>query len=381
MSSDESCSRRHPRGPKQTLAERIAERRTPYPDPEPIPLADLPDKKVDGTSHSSQAEIQEFEDSEEVIDAKIKELADFIRASKHAVVFTGAGISTSASIPDYRGPKGVWTMRDRGQKLDRSKIKTLEEAEPTLVHRSLCKLMDEGHCKYVVSTNVDNLHVRSGLQMTEQVSELHGNVFVEYCISCKRQFLRPFDTRKNVVIDKSLVTEETREHVRHLTGRRCEDCGGALRDNIVHFGENLIEDQLERAMLHSQQCDLALVMGTSMRVSPACNLPKHSYKHNDGHLVIINLQKTPFDDFCSIRFWARTDVVMAKLMDELSLPIPDYDPVVWTRKNPSFSPLPEGSSLPDSSSSDSRVIYVSLSPPSASSSSSGPSATVSCSIQ
>ncbi len=335
------------------IADRIAETRTFYPPPTPIALPELPGKTIQGTSHSSQAEIQEFEDDEEVIDAKVKELADFIRASKHAVVFTGAGISTSASIPDYRGPKGVWTMRDRGQKVDWAKTKTIADAEPTLVHRSLCKLMDEGLCKYVVSTNVDNLHVRSGLQMTEQVAELHGNCFVEFCVSCKRQYLRPFDVTSNRLIDHAYVTPETRALLVHLTGRTCDDCGGALRDNIVHFGENLLTDQLERAVFHSEKCDLALVMGTSMRVRPACNLPEDSYERNGGHLVIINLQRTPYDKFCALRFWARTDVVMDKLMAELGLTVPEYDPSVWTQKNSSFCPTSEGDGDPSSSSSSS----------------------------
>lgn len=329
------------------LADEIAESRTFYMPPTPIAHADLPEKSLPGTSHQSQAEIQEYEDSEETLDLKVKELAEFIRASKHAVVYTGAGISTSASIPDYRGPQGVWTLQDRGQKLDRSKISSLENAQPTLVHRSLRKLVDENLCKYIVSTNIDNLHVRSGLTPLDQVAELHGNCFVEYCIACKKQFLRPFSVTGNRLIDSASVTPENKAYVVHLTGRTCDACEGPLRDNIVHFGEDLILEHIENSVVHSNKSDLALVMGTSMRVSPACNLPEPAYEKNGGKLVIINLQKTPYDKFCALRIWARTDVVFEKLMRELALDVPEYDPLEWTLKNPTFADSDEASSSAD----------------------------------
>lgn len=80
--------------------------------------------------HSSEAEIKEHFDDEETLNWKVKQLADLIRNAKHCVVFTGAGISTSAKIPDYRGPKGVWTLRDRGET---AKMEiTLSQALPTV---------------------------------------------------------------------------------------------------------------------------------------------------------------------------------------------------------------------------------------------------------
>lgn len=320
---------------KKALEDLIATKRTPYPDPTPLDLPDLPSKSVSGTSHDTQSEIQEFLDSEEVLDQKVKELADLFRNSSYPVVYTGAGISTSASIPDYRGPKGVWTLRDRGQAPDRSKISSLEDARPTLVHLSLRKMVDEDLVKYIVSTNLDNLHVRSGLLPLEQVAELHGNCFIEYCIKCQEHFLRPFSTSRNRVIDRRLYAGHP--HQAHLTGRKCSSCKGELRDNIVNFGENLVEDHFERSIFHSDRADLALVVGTSMRVTPACNLPESSYTKNSGNLVIINLQKTPYDRFCGLRIWARSDVVFEKLMAELNLTVPEYDPIEWTLKNPNYS--------------------------------------------
>ena len=100
-------------------------------------------------------------DSPESFQSKMSELVRLFRESKHIVVHTGAGVSTAAGIPDFRGPKGVWTLEEKGQspQLD----VTFDEARPTLTHMALLKLVNEGLVQYVVSQNVDGLHLKSGL--------------------------------------------------------------------------------------------------------------------------------------------------------------------------------------------------------------------------
>lgn len=89
-------------------------------------------------------------------------LASLIRTSRHFIVYTGAGVSTSAGIPDFRGPEGAWTKRAQGKELVFDGNKTLT-AVPTTTHMALVALQEKGWLKYVVSQNCDGLHRRSGI--------------------------------------------------------------------------------------------------------------------------------------------------------------------------------------------------------------------------
>jgi len=98
-------------------------------------------------------------------------------------VHTGAGISTAAGIPDFRGPNGVWTLEKKGLKPNVSL--SFDQAKPTVTHMALTALIDSGHLKYVISQNIDGLHLRSGIKRVN-ISELHGNMFVAQCSFCER---------------------------------------------------------------------------------------------------------------------------------------------------------------------------------------------------
>jgi hypothetical protein len=117
------------------------------------------------TGYKTEDDVKELFDESDIVAQKVKELAEIIRCSKHSVAYTGAGISTSAKIPDYRGPQGVWTLREKGltPKMD----VTLNQALPTLGHMALVSLKREGVLKFVVSTNIDGLRRRSGLRADE----------------------------------------------------------------------------------------------------------------------------------------------------------------------------------------------------------------------
>jgi len=223
------------------------------------------------------------------------------------LAYTGAGISTSAKIPDYRGPKGLWTLHDKGEKVVMDI--TIEQALPTNAHMALVELERQSILKFLVSTNVDGLHRRAGTS-GPKMAELHGNCYKETCRDCKKEYLRTFDVNGS--------------HG-HVTGRKCDACGGALIDTIINFGENLPQKDVQDTILHAAQSDLSLVLGTSMRVSPANQFPLEALK-NKGNLVIVNLQKTPYDAYASILIHARTDEVMELLMKELNIQIPTYNP-------------------------------------------------------
>merc|ERR1719410_1686077 len=122
----------------------------------------------------------------------------------------------------------------------------------------------------------------------------------------------------------------------HKTGRLCTvpKCGGRLHDTIVNFGEELPEQTLEKAQRNTDQCDVMLALGSSLTVTPAADLPEEvgdrwSEEKDKGqtptnHLVVVNLQKTPLDDVCSLRIFAKIDDVMVPLMKELGLAIPQW---------------------------------------------------------
>jgi len=246
-------------------------------------------------------ERNEFYDSEEVLREKVKLLASALRQAKHTVIYTGAGISTSANIPDFRGPRGVWTMREKGESLFRS---GQTKITPTLGHYAITELARRGLIKFVCSTNMDALHLRSGLPY-HMIAEQHGNKHKERCEQCGTEYYRQYDTLETVTSMRG-----------HHTGRQCTFCYGRLKDTIVHFSENLRTEDMNVSLYQARVSDLAVVLGTSMNVQPAASFPDKCFRNN-GKLVIVNLQKTPYDSLADIRIFAKTDETLRLLMEEL----------------------------------------------------------------
>lgn len=274
------------------------------------------------SAHKQDDEAKEYYDDNETLTKKVTKFVEILKKSKHVVFYSGAGISTAAKLPDYRGPSGVWTLLAKGYE-PQYQI-TLEQAIPTYSHMAIVKLLEKKVIHYVVSTNVDGLHRRSGVT-ENQLAELHGNVYREYCNECGKEYLRTFD-----------VTSTRKGDGSRTTGRLCqvEKCQGKLRDSIINFGENLPEKQLNEAIKHSKKADFVVVLGSSMRVTPACDLPKYSYK-NGGKFSIVNLQKTNYDDDCTIiedkngkiqlRIFSKIDDFMQLVMKQLNIKVDKFE--------------------------------------------------------
>ena len=272
------------------------------------------------TAHKTEDAKKEYFDTPEELELKVAQLAAWVRESDHFVAFTGAGISTSAGIADYRsgfntvlptGP-GCWEKKAQGKASNKPKIRTeMIKAIPTPTHMSLVKLMEVGMLKCLISQNIDGLHRRSGIPPNKLV-EVHGNTNLEICKKCNKEYMRDFRVR-------------TAQRVHdHETGRICEDdsCRGKLKDSIINFGEDLIEEILDKGFEESTRADLCLAMGSSLTVTPAADMPKTTGKR--GKLVIVNLQKTPLDDRAALKINAFCDTVIQMLMQQLDLPIPPF---------------------------------------------------------
>ncbi|CAH1444673.1 unnamed protein product [Lactuca virosa] len=252
--------------------------------------------------------MSEMFDSPDDLQQKIKQLAKMIKKSKHLVAFTGAGISTSCGIPDFRGPKGVWTLQREGKGIPEASL-PFHRASPSVTHMALVGLEKAGILKFVISQNVDSLHLRSGIPR-QKLSELHGNSFREVCPKCGTEYLRDFEL-------ESVGLKET--------SRRCIDakCGAKLRDSVLDWEDELPPTEMKAAEKNCRMADLVLCLGTSLQITPACNLPLKSIR-NGGKMVIVNLQQTPKDNRASLVIRGFVDKVMSGVLHLLKMQIPPY---------------------------------------------------------
>nr|XP_033509185.1 NAD-dependent protein deacetylase SRT1 isoform X2 [Nicotiana tomentosiformis] len=250
----------------------------------------------------------EYFDPPYILQDKIERLAVMIQKSKHLVVFTGAGISTSCGIPDFRGPKGIWTLQREGKALPEASL-PFHRATPSMTHMALVELEKAGFLKFIISQNIDGLHLRSGIPR-KKLAELHGDSFMELCPSCGIEYMRDFEI-------ETIGLKET--------ARRCSKvgCGARLRDTVLDWEDALPPKEMNPAERHCKMADVVLCLGTSLQITPACNLPLKSLK-GGGKIVIVNLQKTPKDKKATMLIHGLVDKVIAGVMEFLSLRIPPF---------------------------------------------------------
>jgi NAD-dependent deacetylase len=221
--------------------------------------------------------------------------AERVRTAERIVVLTGAGISTDSGIPDFRGPKGIWTRNPAAEKAAtiqnyladaevrrRAWLNRLDTpvwtAEPNVGHEAIVQLERAGRLHALVTQNVDGLHQEAGND-PDNVIEVHGTVRYSRCWECSDR--RPM--------------RETLDRVRSgEADPPCLVCGGIVKSDTISFGQSLTPEVIDRAMRVSDECDLMLAIGSTLSVYPVANCVPIAKRAGAG-VIIVNGQPTEMD--------------------------------------------------------------------------------------
>jgi len=246
---------------------------------------------------------------EEDLDEAIETVRAWIAEAKSIVVLTGAGISTDSGIPDFRGPKGLWTKNPRAERMatldhymgsrevrERAWKNRAEagytEREPNAGHHALAELERTGALDTLITQNVDGLHLRAGIS-AEKLVEIHGNVREVVCMECGER------AAMERALDRVRVGE---------ADPPCRSCGGILKSATISFGQGLVREDLLRAEEAAQRCDLLLAIGSTLGVFPIANVVPIA-RSQGSRIVILNAEPTEMDDL--------GDVVMRGLIGDV----------------------------------------------------------------
>ena len=221
--------------------------------------------------------------------------AEIIRKAQKILVFTGAGLSTEAGIPDFRSPGGIWDKYDPSEfyfdrfmsdekarekywEMGREFYKPMKDAIPGRAHLPIKTLEDKGKLQVIVTQNIDHLHHKAG-NTPEKIIEIHGTAFSVSCMSCRKKYDRD-------EIEKRLDSG--------IRVPYCDDCKGILKPDTISFGQAMPEDKMTEATKYARECELCMVLGSSLVVYPAASIPVLAAQ-NGARLIIINLEETPLD--------------------------------------------------------------------------------------
>jgi NAD-dependent SIR2 family protein deacetylase len=296
------------------------------------------------------------------LDQKCRRLAGLIARSKHLVAFTGAGISTSVGLPDYRGDGGIRTKgfdtkkstlasntvnkRRREDVANELPLNSEDEQDsaaavvpefyslvPSTTHMALRELHRLGYLKHIVSQNVDNLHLKSGIP-AQALTEVHGNATQAKCETCEKIYVTDFPLTGlcndvSCVSTKRSVEQRLRARTRHGNGR--------LKRNVISFDEPM--GDIDRAIDECEEADVALVLGTSLRVEPFTEMAAE-YAES---LIIVNLLPTipKLDrraETTGVRLYQKCDIVMHKTMRFLMGE--SYEIPAWSGDHPTSVFIP-----------------------------------------
>lgn len=252
------------------------------------------------------------------LDDRINQAIDLIKASQRVVALTGAGISTPSGIPDFRSPdSGLWEQTEDMMEVAsiyafrhhpqafydwlRPLLRVILEARPNPAHVALAQLEAANRLQALITQNIDLLHDKAG---SRSVFEVHGHLGEVVCPAC--HYILP----AGPILDEFMATNKL---------PRCRRCHHVMKPNVILFGELLPMQVMKAAQMHTRTCDLMLVVGSSLEVAPAGDLPALAKAHG-ARLVIVNYGETHLDDQADVLI--RADV--ASVLPRLAAPFVDH---------------------------------------------------------
>ncbi len=240
-------------------------------------------------------------------------LAELLAASSHTVVLTGAGVSVPSGIPDFRTPgTGLWEDVDpmevahievfesdpeRFWSYYRPRFHALGDKQPNGAHRAIAELERRGLVAGVITQNIDRLHRAAG---SENVVEVHGSIETSSCTACNAEYL--IDEVEELFDEEGVAV--------------CGACGGAVKPDVVLFGEMLPEEALGRACALAEAAELMLCVGSSLEVQPVAGLPQLTLEHR-GRLAIVTKGPTPYDGDAELKLEGEVDAELEALLAAL----------------------------------------------------------------
>lgn len=246
----------------------------------------------------------------------VAQVAGMILKARCAVAFTGAGVSTESGIPDFRSAGGIWEKYniedftyERFLTSRRARALTwklfMEEAfwkaRPNTAHCALAELERMGALDCIITQNIDSLHQQAG-NSPEKVIELHGTARWVKCLDCGARF--PSEEIYNLIRKENLEIPD------------CTRCGGMLKQAVISFGEPMPEPETSEAERRARHCDLFMVVGSSLVVFPAANMPLLAAR-SGARLVIINTEPTSQDALADVVIQAKAGEVLPEIVRQI----------------------------------------------------------------
>lgn len=243
----------------------------------------------------------------------IKKAVSIVNESKNIVAFTGAGISVESGIPDFRSSGGLWekfnpeeyasmhvfkSSPDKFWEMYKELAQVVFSAEPNPAHIALFQLEQKGKLKAIITQNIDKLHTKVG---NSNVLEIHGSGETAHCLNCHHEYSYAFIQENLTNGPKAIFCF----------------CGGLIKPDIILFGEPLPQAIMLEAHAAIKKADLLLIIGSSLQVYPAADLPLVA-KKSKTKIIIINMEKTQLDHIANLTLHGKAGEILPKMLNALN---------------------------------------------------------------